>query len=480
MPVNSFDSYPLTWKPDKASLETPYCRSLAADLERNIRSGRLQAGTRLPPQREIADYLDLNYTTITRVYEACKKKGLVYGVVGRGTFVAPHAAEETALISGDPGEPYIELGAVNGFSEYSALVEEATSAVVEKGYLRDLYAYSYPAGHPHQLAAGQRWMEQLGVHPQTENMAIFSGAQNALTVVLLSLFSPGDRIATDFYTYSNFIELAKLLHIILIPVEGDRDGMLPEALEQQCRLNRLQGIYLMPAYSNPTAVTIPLARRRELADVIRRHRLILVEDDIAAWLQATVQKPVSSLYDLLDGHSVYICGMTKSLCPGLRIAYAAFGEEYRRQILHGLANINIKTSSFDAEVITELILSGAAYKIAAQKRQMTLKAGEIFADLFGSILPDDGRAGYFRWVPIAAKDPASAVENELLQRGIRVYHSQRFASAQEGDRHYLRVALCSAGSTAKLEKGLRILRAWMQQTDAVRSVSHTDPAREDL
>lgn len=74
MPVNSFDSYPLTWKPDKASLQTPYCRSLAEDLEKNIRSGRLQAGTKLPPQREIADYLDLNYTTITRVYETCKRK----------------------------------------------------------------------------------------------------------------------------------------------------------------------------------------------------------------------------------------------------------------------------------------------------------------------------------------------------------------------------------------------------------------------
>lgn len=467
MPVNSFDSYPLTWKPDKASLQTPYCRSLAEDLEKNIRSGRLQAGTKLPPQREIADYLDLNYTTITRVYETCKKKGLVYGVVGRGTFVAPHATEETALISGDPREPYIELGAVNGFSEYSALVEEATSAVIEKGYLRDLYAYSYPAGHPHQLAAGMRWMEQLGVHPKEENVAIFSGAQNALTVMMLSLFSPGDRIATDFYTYSNFMELAKLLRIVLIPVEGDGEGMRPDALEQQCRLNRLQGIYLMPAYANPTTVTVPLSRRRDLADVIRRNHLILMEDDIAAWLQASEQKTIPSMYDLLDGRSIYICGMSKSLCPGLRIAYAAFGGEYRKQILHGLANINIKTSSFDAEVITELILSGAAYKIAEQKRRMTRKTGKIFTDLFGDILPDSGREGYFRWVPIATREPAAVVEKDLLRRGIRVYHSQRFSAAQEEDRHYLRVALCSAGSPTKLESGLHTLRTWMEETGEI-------------
>ena len=76
-------------------------------------------------------------------------------------------------------------------------------------------------------------MEQLGVHTDCEHTAIFSGAQNAPTVALLSLFSPGDKIATDEYTYSNFIELAKLLHLVLIPVKGDRQGMLPEELQKQ-------------------------------------------------------------------------------------------------------------------------------------------------------------------------------------------------------------------------------------------------------
>ena len=153
--------------------------------------------------------------------------------------------------------------------------------------------------------------------------------------------------------------------------------------------------------------------------------------------------------------------------PGLRIAYAAFGGEYRKQILHGLANINIKTSSFDAEVITELILSGAAYKIAEQKRRMTRKTGKIFTDLFGDILPDSGREGYFRWVPIATREPAAVVEKDLLRRGIRVYHSQRFSAAQEEDRHYLRVALCSAGSPTKLESGLHTLRTWMEETGEI-------------
>ena len=92
MPVNSFDSYPLTWKPDKQNVTHPYYQWLARDLEKSIRQGLLKEGTQLPPQREIADYLDVNYTTITRAYDICKKKGLIYGTIGKGTFVAPHSS----------------------------------------------------------------------------------------------------------------------------------------------------------------------------------------------------------------------------------------------------------------------------------------------------------------------------------------------------------------------------------------------------
>lgn len=61
MPVNSFDDYVLTWKPDKQKLKTPIYRSLAQLMENDIQNGDLLANTKLPPQRELADYLDLNH-----------------------------------------------------------------------------------------------------------------------------------------------------------------------------------------------------------------------------------------------------------------------------------------------------------------------------------------------------------------------------------------------------------------------------------
>lgn len=463
MPVNSFDNYPLTWKPDKSTLKPPWYKSLAADLETKIRSGALQAGTKLPPQREIADYLDLNYTTITRIYDICKKKGLVYGSAGKGTFVAPHSNEDITITASGLNRECIELGAVNGFSEHSELAEKAARSVVEKGYLRNLFSYSHPTGHPHQLAAGVRWMEQLGIHTDCEHTAIFAGAQNALAVVLISLFSPGDKLAVDQYTYSNLIELAKLLHIVLVPVAGDADGMRPEELEKQCSTNKIRGVYLMPACANPTSIFMPLERRGDLASIIRRHGLILLEDDVSAWLSAAGGETVPTLFDMLPEQSVYICGMTKSLCPGLRVAYTAFAEQYREKIQHGLFNVNIKTSSLDAEIITELILNGDAYKIAAHKRKLAEKACKIFYDCFPAFHVPPAHVGYYKWIPLYVQKPYWEVEQELADQGVRVYHSERFTVAENPAQNYLRVALCSAGSMPRLEKGLWILRKYLDE-----------------
>ena len=82
MPFNSFDDYPMSWRPGRAELYAPIYQSLADLLERDIRSGALPAGTKLPPQRELADFLDLNPSTVTKAYKLCEVRGLVHAVVG--------------------------------------------------------------------------------------------------------------------------------------------------------------------------------------------------------------------------------------------------------------------------------------------------------------------------------------------------------------------------------------------------------------
>lgn len=461
MPVNSFDNYSMSWKPDKNALKRPFYKSIAALLEQDIVNGYLAPGTKLPPQRELADFLDLNFTTITRVYKICETKGLIYAVTGSGTFVAPNASR-SITISKDTTANLIELGFVASFEQTNSIIKDSIQKVVEKRYLEQLLNYNDPTGIPHQKTAALNWMEPFGIHADQEQIAIVSGAQNALAIALAALFEPGNRIATDLYTYSNFIELAKMFHIQLVPISGDQFGMLPDELEKQCSQLHIHGVFLMPSCSNPTTIMIPDFRKQELASVIRKHRLLLIEDDIHAFLTAgTIADYQQPMFNLLPEQSVYICGTSKSICSGLRVAYMVFGDALREKISQAIFNINVKTSSFDAEVITELILSGNAEKIASQKKQLAQCANQIYKEYF----PSDTNVGhplsFYRWLSIQGHDDSLKLEADLKEQGVQVFHSDRFLSGQPTPENYLRIALASTNSLEELQVGLEIIKRYL-------------------
>ena len=63
------------WNPDNIQLRSPKYKCIADALERDISTGRVVGGERLPPQRELADKLSINLSTVSRAYREAEKRG---------------------------------------------------------------------------------------------------------------------------------------------------------------------------------------------------------------------------------------------------------------------------------------------------------------------------------------------------------------------------------------------------------------------
>ena len=74
------------------------------------------------------------------------------------------------------------------------------------------------------------------------------------------------------------------MQIRLVPISGDKEGILPDVLENHCRLQQLNGIYLVPNYHNPTGHIMRQSRKEALAAIIRKYQLLAIEDDIYGFL----------------------------------------------------------------------------------------------------------------------------------------------------------------------------------------------------
>ncbi|WP_304508250.1 aminotransferase-like domain-containing protein [Anaerotignum sp.] len=461
MPVNSFEDYPMSWKPSKALLKFPIYISLSKLLEQDIVSGRLPANTKLPPQRELADYLDVNLSTITRALKLCETKGLIYATIGKGTFVSPNAALP------NPGTPdtdaFIELGPIRPYYQFNSIVSDTARAILQGPNADKLFEFSYTLGNRRHRQIAQKWLWEFHIQAAVEDIILTSGTQNALAITLVSLFRGGDKIATDTFTYSNFISLAKQLHIQLIPIGTDEQGILPEELGKQCKLLDLKGVYLMPSCTNPTGIAMPLNRRKAISDIVKKQDLILIEDDTYGFIADNKVPPMAAM---IPAHTVYLHGMSKSLSAGLRIAYLVFPHHLQQAFMNTANNVNLKIPLLNAEIASELIGGGTAREIIKKKCMLSEERNRLYQKYF----PDNTAQNpysFFQWLLLPAGCNGYRFEVQAKNHGVKVLCSDRFAVGNSSQLSAIRIATCSPHTMAELESGLKIIQQLIKENQTV-------------
>lgn len=465
MPINSFDDYYMSWKPDKSKLGFPLYKGLADQMEKDITEGFLLPGTKLPPQRELADFLDINLSTVTKAYRLAEYKGLIQGFVGSGTFVSPTAADSITIVNEEVPPGGIEMGLALSFPECNTLITPAMQSILDHPIPSQFLNYKTPAGMPHQLHVASQWLKQFDVECDIEDLFLMNGSGNALAICLLALFDPGDRIAVDQFCFSNFMELAKLNNLILVPVAGDANGMLPEELDLICKKNTVRGIFLMPSLANPTTVVMKDNRRERLARIIEKHDLILIEDDADAFLTfGHISSCTRSFRTLLPENTVYVSSGSKPICSGIRASYLVTPKKYNAAFRHAIFNANIKTSSLESEILTQAIVTGLADEIRERKIELAKEANALFNEFF----PDAPQYGhpfpFFRWLPLPRGTDPNAFSKELLDDGVLVLSSSRFVCDKSVNDKFLRVSLSSAGCMENLKIGLGIIAEHIDRT----------------
>jgi DNA-binding transcriptional MocR family regulator len=293
-----------------------------------------------------------------------------------------------------------------------------------------------------------------GVDTVPERIAVFPGAQGAISSVLLSLFRPGDAIAVDGFTYANFISLARLAHLKLVAVASDENGMSPLALAEAADKDRVKGVFLMPRDANPTCITLSEKRKTEIANTVLAKNLLLMEDDARL---LPPQRGEKTLFARIPEQTVYIAGSTRNIAPGLRATFMAFPGRCTGRILNALHHLTIKAGALDAEILAELILSGRAMRILKTKAEKAFAANRLFDEIFPSA-PKASPTALFRVLPFPGTS-GRGQETEAAYRaaGVDVCHSDRFSVKPGQADSFLRVSLSSATSISRLRRGLKVL-----------------------
>ena len=452
MPVNSFETYPMSWTP-AWNKERPLYQSLAKRLEDDIRSGALLPGTKLPPQRELADFLDINVSTVSQAFRICSDKGLLTGVTGSGTFVAYDAMTNLSLAP-DGTEPSIELAsmmpetiAVDGVvaSLQAMLAEEKAPAFFQYGSGRAAW----------RRLAALDLLRRAGAVGK-EGAVAANGGQNAIVASLLALCRPGDRLGVDPLVYSGLKQAARLLGVRLVPVAQERGEMSADGIRYAVQNHQIKGLYVVPDFQNPTAHVMSEQGRRTIAQAAEDEGLFIIEDGVARLMAAD---PLPTIQSLAPERTFFILSLSKVLLPTLRMAYILCPPAYTDALQGIVQSLHLSQSELLAELTARLLVSGAAEALIAARREGAARRNAIAEEILKGYTLLGSSECLSRWLVLPEGLTGTQAEAEARRRGVAVYGDAHFAVGPASRQHGLRLAVTAPAADDELAEGLRRLKS---------------------
>lgn len=320
---------------------------LCAALRSEILDGRLRAGARLPSTRDLAHQYSLSRGTIVTAFDQLEAEGYLTSRIGSGTYVSDVRPEELlhapatttmaiaargasrrrwsaaarrtrAFPSSNPKRPRAFRTNVPALDLFPTTVWGQLAARRCRRASTALLHGCGPMGYaPLQDAVAAYLTASRGVVCRPEQVAVMSGAQEALDLITRLFVDPGDPVCIEDpgYIGAEIVFAAAGARVVRVGV--DEEGMRTPG--RACVGARLA--YVTPAHQFPLGVSMSLARRLALLDWARREGALIVEDDYDSEYRYA-GRPVPALQGL-DRHGCVLFAGTfsKVLFPSIRLGY---------------------------------------------------------------------------------------------------------------------------------------------------------------
>lgn len=431
-------------------------------IKEKISTKEILPDEKLPPIRDLAQWLHVNKVTVINAYKLLEQHRLVYKKVGSGTYV--YGAEEQAQSQDlgldqrfhqeDAPQAYDQTAAINLASsnptDYLFPVETFKEALVavldrDKG---GAFGYQDSRGYlPLRTAITTLIKEDSGIFADPDDIQILSGAQQGIDLVAKAMVHYGDVVIVEAPTYTGAIAAFKSrgARILEIPVLSDGpDLMKLRALIYQ---HKPKLFYTMPNFQNPTGIVYSEEKRRDLLALCYKHQIMLIEDDYCSDLNFSDQKitPLKALdtEDLV----VYVKSFSKVLMPGLRLGFMIAPKRLKQQVIMAKQSTDIATSGLTQRAFEQFLVSGA-YKeqrqmIVGVYRARFLAAKQAIQDY---LLPycevDDIQGGLNFWLKLKNTSSARTLYERLKESGILIAPGDAFYYGKN-DSPYFRITVAS-------------------------------------
>lgn len=430
----------------------------ADEIAQLIRTGVLAPGEKVPSVRHASRTYGISPSTVFQAYYLLESRGQIVARARSGYFVRAHAqrplhepeisarqaqtsdvdvSELVFSVLGSLKDPdTVPFGSAFPSPDLFPLARLARSMAQS---VRDMPPQAVIAdmteGNPdlrRQIAL--RYMIS-GVMLLQEELVITNGAMEALNLCLQCVTAPGDLVAIEapaFYATLQVLERLKL-KAVEIPVHP-RAGIDLDSLAASLEQLPIKACWFMSSLQNPLGASMGEDKKRALYELLQRHQVPLIEDDVYAELYFGTQPPKSVKSFDRDGLVMHCGSFSKCLAPGYRVGWVAGGRF--ATAIHRLKLMTTISPSVPAQAAIANYLQHGGYDRHLRKLRHALEAqqGSMLASA-ARHFPLDTRVthpsgGYFLWFEFPQQVDSLQLFRLALAQGISLAPGPIFSATR--------------------------------------------------
>jgi DNA-binding transcriptional MocR family regulator len=387
-----------------------------------------------------------------QAYKEAARRHLVSGEVGRGTYVLPGSKGASLFLikNRPPLKERIDLSTnLPAIDQDNQDLASTLMMLTVSTEWCGVQSYLTPDAIQSGKIRLAEWLKLRKASYLPENIKLCAGAQQGLLAVLLSLCQTGESILVEELTAPGIKAASRQLHLPLHGIISDKQGIIPGEFDRMIRTTGARVVILTPSLQNPTGAVMGHRRRSEIADIINKYQLIMIEDDVYGGL---VNQPPLSV--LLPDRAILISSFSKTVAAGLRLGYIAASVPLLSKIDPDAQLTHWAVSSLNLMIANQWIENGTAEKRLNWQREEVAQRWHLARKFVGQYMLNVICASPHVWLTAPFEKPKLA--DLCSQAGINVVPADVFA-VRLAPLNAIRISLTAAKNQVELTIALETI-----------------------
>jgi 2-aminoadipate transaminase len=350
-------------------------------------------------------------------------------------------SQQPGIISLAGGLPAPELFPVREFKEACQhVLSKAPSVALQ---------YGTTEGYPPLQEWLAETMSKYGIWVEPENILTVNGSQQGLDLIGKLFIDPDDCVITSRPTYLGALQAWNAYQACYQTVPLDDEGMCVDEIETALDRGASPSfVYVLPNFHNPAGTTLPLERRKRLAEIARKHDLVIIEDDPYGELRYE-GKDIMPIFRLAPERTIYLSTFSKTLAPGIRLAWIVAPKPIITRLVHAKQGADLHTGTFVQMLASDICERGILRQHVKRLRKVYCQRRDTMLDALVEHWPQETswthpQGGLFLWARVPERINTRDFLKKAIEAGVAYVPGFAFYPDGEGGANTLRLNFSNA------------------------------------